>query len=282
MNITSEIIEKAVSASDDFGHELRVGAILAHVNIPQEELQNIRIHPFSHGGTYTDPVTRKPRQFDYRCRITRDVTKNIFLAVECKNLHPSSPLVISGRERLDQEAYHEFISFGTDGTLWVMKVEGNLWLYKPGEFVGKSPLRVKTTGKNGGDLPAGPIAVTDEDIYEGWAQAVASSYDLVSKAISLQPSKSFVMPLVVVPDGLLWSMCYNFDGTISRKPELVEQCDYFVEKPVGADEELTLTHVRFLTLRGLASMLGRIVQRPGYFWDEIFSHAANRYKRRKG
>ena len=46
----------------------------------------------SHGGTYTDPVTKKDRQYDIRAEF---VHRNCYLklAIECKNLKPNFPLL---------------------------------------------------------------------------------------------------------------------------------------------------------------------------------------------
>ena len=98
MSITTTDIRNVITKEDDFGHEMRVGHVIA--NHPMIKVQ--------HGGTYTDSVTQKPRQFDYRCWIRKE-NACLALAVECKNLGSSLPLVVCGRRRPEDEAFHDLI-----------------------------------------------------------------------------------------------------------------------------------------------------------------------------
>jgi hypothetical protein len=70
--------------------------------------QSLGFHA-EHGGTYEDPVTKRPRQFDVRA-IARNGTQNkcsIKLAVECKALSSEFPLVIQRSQRSPNESFHE-------------------------------------------------------------------------------------------------------------------------------------------------------------------------------
>jgi hypothetical protein len=59
-----------------------------------------------HGGTYKDPATQIPREYDIRA--THQVKERLLhLAVECKNLRPDFPLLISCLPRRPEEAFHE-------------------------------------------------------------------------------------------------------------------------------------------------------------------------------
>ena len=78
MSIPSADLQAIVVAEDDFGFEMRVGGIMR--KLPELEVR--------HGGTYSDPVEDKPRQFDYVCSLTKD-NRRLALAIECKNVNPS-------------------------------------------------------------------------------------------------------------------------------------------------------------------------------------------------
>ena len=52
--ITPAAIAQAIATGDDFGHEMRVRAVLK---------KGARVQ---HGWAYVDPVEGKPRQFDFR------------------------------------------------------------------------------------------------------------------------------------------------------------------------------------------------------------------------
>lgn len=88
VTITSTEIEKWVDADSDFGFELQVfSSLMLHCS------------KCEHAGTYKDPVTKKLRQFDIRCYI-RGPRCMANLAVECKNLTDSFPLVVQCVPRL--------------------------------------------------------------------------------------------------------------------------------------------------------------------------------------
>jgi hypothetical protein len=63
----------------------------------------------THGGTYRDPITGKNREFDIRAKIIKAPSYNLTLAVECKNLRPNFPLLISCVQRQKSEAIHQVI-----------------------------------------------------------------------------------------------------------------------------------------------------------------------------
>lgn len=97
-SVQSSDIRKIVASKDDFGHEVRVGAAIR--NVPAINWQ--------HGGTYTDPISGKPRQFDYRCCLRKE-RASLSLAVECKSLSRSVALAVCGMKRPDNEAFHDLI-----------------------------------------------------------------------------------------------------------------------------------------------------------------------------
>ena len=98
--VSPQIIRAVVEKEDDFGFELRVGNVI----------ESIRAFQMEHGGTYTDSVTDKPRQFDYRCVLEKEEGRQrLCLAVECKNLCVQNPLVVSGIGRREDDAFHDFI-----------------------------------------------------------------------------------------------------------------------------------------------------------------------------
>jgi len=271
MSITAAEIEKVILMEDDFGHEMRVGSILKPENIkyPQHLFFRSRFSNPSHGETYTDPVTGKARQYDFRTQISHGQyrERNISLAIECKNLNPELPLVICGRERTEKESYHLCIS--TDGEKsQLMKVRGANSLYKPGTFVGKSILRLRSKDKK-------LCSEGDSEIYDRYSQALASSRDLILAAFQkrAEPSYSFILPLVVVPDDSLWIAEYDDNGK-PNEPKKINCCDYFVAYKTNVGIAFVLTHVRFVTMTGLSDLLATFANSDFHVWDEIFSRAA--------
>jgi hypothetical protein len=284
-----EEIKTAIECEDDFGHEMRVGDML-------EKFQGlssghyIKVYRDSviHGGTYVDQITNKPRQFDYRFRIWREVHtqkhQNVSFAVECKNLHPSSPLVITGRKRAQEETFHTFIHHHENGTGF-SSVEGKMYksnflsqIYPLGEFVGKNHLKLSSV-KNG-KLCVDKNLQTD--IYDRWSQAVASSRDLAENALWFARNRqildclSFIMPLVVVPDESLWKAEYDNSGKLSNEPVATNEVRYFIATPfckgIGnfTSPWFVVTNIHFVTITGLKNLLESYSKTDGKIWEQMF------------
>jgi hypothetical protein len=275
MSITPKDVKQVILHDDDFGHEMRVGHIFG---IHSQHITNLeyKIAP-KHGGTYTDMLTGKPREFDYRFQIRNRNNRSqcIMLAVECKNLHKSSPLVVCGRSRTKEEAYHAFIESSRSDPFSVTKIKNDS-IYSPGEFVGKSLVRLKE--ESSGQLKSVP----ESDVYDKWSQAVASSVELVERACSLPQGSqypetvfSMIMPVVVVPNELLWKVSYDQAGQISQDPALADECEYFVDRKFRVDglnsSCFILTHIHFVTLKGFADLLTRLFEVSGKYWNEMLS-----------
>src|SRR5437899_2290398 len=107
-----------------------------------------------HGGTYDDPATKKPRQFDIRA--TKTFGKRFLrLAAECKNLRPNFPLLLTCLPRRDEESFYEVVvsvnpeshPFEPPHGLYAIamlprsrhvRLTGADSIYSPGQPVGKS------------------------------------------------------------------------------------------------------------------------------------------------
>lgn len=260
MSITAEQIKGVVAADDDFGHEMRVGNLLNTLNYG---IRDVTIGDPVHGEAYEDPKLQKTRQFDFRCQLVAG-RQNISLAVECKNLNPDLPLVICGRARTDRESCHSVISHETV-VVKTSKVRGSSSIYKPHDFVGKSVLRLKTKERK-------LCSEGDSEIYDRWAQALASSHDLVLDAARKPNSITFIMPMVVVPNGSLWTVCYNGNGDIEGEPKQVNQCEFHVAHKIGVYNTFYLvTHIHFLTLDGLKETITKLAIWDNPIWGKIFS-----------
>ena len=275
-NIQASDIRNVVAEIDDFGHEMRVGHLIRGV-------QGMQTH---HGGTYTDPVTQKPRQFDYRCSLTNG-SACLTLAIECKNLSQSVPLVMCGTKRAETESFHDLIearnglfkrrSAIISGLSSVTRrASQEHSIYRPGEFVAKSVVRIQADKK--------PMArEKDTDIYDKWAQAISSAIGLAESACTFPkgatPPKFFaaILPIVVVPDNVMWAVSYDDQGNISKDPAQTDSCELFVGKEIELGEkktphfhQFTFSHVHFFSLAGFGSFLSKIAGDP-QAWARLFA-----------
>lgn len=271
ITITPATLAEAVAGADDFGHEMRVRSLLEH-----------NAGAVTHGWTYIDPVEGKPRQYDIRCALKHhSFPRYLQLAIECKNLAPEAPLIVSGTKRTRREAFHDFVlSDGTVGCrICVMRDDHCNATYPEGEFVGKSVLRFKP---NAGKLTQSRDL--ESEIYNRWTQALASANDLCKQsglAGSGQNTKvlTAILPIVVIPDGSLWVVDYDNMGNAAT-PCAADTTTLFLNHEVVVHERnnwMNLTHIHFFTLTGLRLFLATL-QNPANTWNTWFSDVAKPHK----
>jgi hypothetical protein len=271
MPIEASEIKRVIEVEDDFGHEMRVGNILTNINYPTISYTGRQAQVLSpeHGGTYTDKVTGKTRQFDYRSQIVGGVVtpQRLYWAIECKNINPDYPFVICGRQRTTEESYHTLFKFVNHQFKVVRSNDFNS-IYKPLEFVGKSVRRIK---RKQNDL----TAEGDSEIYDRWSQAISSCHDFAEKAFKDMGTSNcavFMMPLVVVPNDTLWIANYKEDGLLADAPNKVDQCQFFIDQKISiaSTASLVLTHIHFATLKGLSDMIADFISPRSRTWTSIF------------
>ena len=159
----------------------------------------------------------------------------MFFLYGFNNIRPNYPLVVSGRERRNEESYH-YVCFKytnpKEGKYYSSSAEGPKIKYIPEskaggcvetldvtqseyypchEFIGKSCTRV-------GRDASGNIIGNDSEIYDKWSQAVSSAYGLLEETLH-EIEVSFentglnvILPILIVPDKRLWIAEYDAEG----------------------------------------------------------------------
>jgi hypothetical protein len=274
--ITQTDISDYISAYSDFSFELHVLRLLRSNMIRCE-----------HGGHYTDPVTKKSREFDIRARTSIESVTARF-AVECKNIRANFPIVVSRLPRSKEDSFNEVCQLedakpdtgqfglpskpiGLHGRAQRIKNRTNT-IYPIGEPVGKSLAQVGRATDNS-------MVSGDSEVYEKWGQALASLTHLVEEMSSdgqgdSRPHFSFCIPALVVPNDRLWAVDYDYDGNLVGNAQSVDHCSFFIGKDysVGFNEpSYVVSHLelftvtgfgnfikdRLLSLEGLRSLIGR-------------------------
>jgi hypothetical protein len=105
----------------------------------------------------------------------------------------------------------------------------------------------------------------DSEIYDRWAQAIASAYDLVREAASKPTTLSTVQygavfPWLVIPDEALWRANYDASGALVDDPEPVDRCRFYIAhsiqlEPKHEHQPICLSHIEFATLKGFREFL---------------------------
>lgn len=231
-----------------------------------------------HGGSYEDPVTKKPREFDIRA--TKDFENRILrFAVECKNLRENYPLLVSCVPRRDEEAFHEIVvsvdpdKFPLQEPAWgesramqpeskTVRITGARTFYPSGGPVGKSCAQV-------GRMENGDITANDSDVYEKWSQALSSAHDLTYEACRDGTERtddmcfSLVFPILVVPNDRLWVVQFDAAAYRTCAPRQTDRCSRFVNlsyyhRSGLTGDEMTISHLEFVTVTGLCQFVDQL------------------------
>lgn len=234
-------------------------------------LKTLTEHGFTceHSGSYDDPATEKPREFDIRATKTIDGFI-VRLAIECKNVRSNFPLLVSCVPRRSVEAFHEVVFShqpepdeytvpAMQERARAIRLVGEHSIYRPGDPVGKSSSQV---GRDSND----EIAATDSDIYSKWAQAISSAQELTDRACydaekgERDAYLSVVMPVMVIPNGKLWIAEFDAHGSKRTPPRQVDRCPYFIDRQYEGGGRIggflyRASHLEFVTLSGLVRMI---------------------------
>jgi hypothetical protein len=255
--ITAKDLLDFAVADSDFGFEMQV-------------LRQLRADGFScsHSGTYVDPVTAKIRQFDIRA-LKEHGDSLLALAVECKNLRSYNPLLLSAVPRAPSEAFHDLIAWRREhGSCSIRPVSGGASFYKTGEMVGK-----KTDQVHRRDANKAEFVGNDEVTFEKLNQAVNSSLDLVLESANRRtpPFARAIVPVLVVPTGLLWQVDYGLDGEIALPPRQVSSAALFIDHtwpfpgPYAETLRYRLSHIQVVTSGALAEIAESWLGPEGFF-----------------
>ena len=256
-----EDLEQYLAEASDFAFELQILRLLSEKGVPCE-----------HSGLYQDPTTKKFREFDIRFRVTRGAI-TLAAAVECKAIGEHFPLLVSCVPRSPSEAYHEalFYERATEEPekrlsfpmLNFLEAPPNIRrtdsrLYPANEPVGKSTAQVGRREGKDNELHA-----NDAELFEKWTQALQSLDDLVHEIGDRDYVESIwngeahaalALPIVVVPDGRLWSVRYDNEGQREGGPSQVERVSIYIGRaydnlaPTGS---LNVSHLEIMTESGL-------------------------------
>jgi hypothetical protein len=259
--ISAQDLEHFVANDSDFVFEMRVLARLRALGFE-----------CSHAGTYQDPVSEKIRQFDIRA-LKRQGSWTLRLAVECKNLRPNRPLLLSAIPRTGDEAFHEIIVHlpGWGSRVNVRSVTTGT-VYKSGEMVAKKTDHVGREEK-GGDLVS-----DDVEAFERLNQAVNSCRDLVRQSVinfpgNVLPAFQAIVPVLVVPAGLLWQVDYATDGAMVSPPTQLPRSSLFLNHSWSAQHGMSgeikyrLSHFEIVTTDALDGTLPAWLSSGGFFPD---------------
>ena len=263
---SAEEIVSYLDTTSDFAFELRCVESLIQMGFTCK-----------HGGSYTDPVTGKSRQFDIRARISPHGERYVRCAIECKNLSVFRPLVVSCVPRPADESFHSIVFSCPVGRVghWstpggtricdVIRVDPPESAYQMYGSVGKDIKQIWRVKTNRQPAGSSGFDASDRELFDKWAQAIASASDLVDLSAregERQKGAAFtvVLPIVVVPDNTLWQASFDSTGRRDELPTLTNRCSLYVGHTCkttnyGTTTNIILSHLEIVTLTGLGVLL---------------------------
>ena len=145
--------------------------------------------------------------------------------------------------------------------------------YPPCQQVGKATTQLGRLAKESGFMDG------DAQVYDRWAQAIASTHDLVVKAGTANTLYntpyffSATIPVMVVPDGTLWVANHTDNGVLTKPFKQVREVSYFVGKEYSVVGECnykhTISHLHIYTLDAFTAFINTIIG-GGQVWDVVF------------
>jgi hypothetical protein len=240
-----------------------------------------------HGGTYIDPFTGKPRQYDVWGRAEFPMHCDVLMAVECKSLTPEFPLIVSRVPRTQDDAEHDLIKTWRranigDSVSMVENSQGpHLQLYGAGQMVGKATNQVRWA-ENGKKLIA-----SDAETYDKWSQGLSAATHLVRIATAQEgPSDgqsrfTFVMPVLVISNDTLWTVDYDDAGNrgvpaAGDRAELYVDRHQDLETRTGKTVRYHLSHLHICTRKGFVQTLDAFGTSAGILRERLFGWAIKR------
>jgi hypothetical protein len=265
-DINRNDIREYIESRSDFYFELQVLYYLKELGLTCH-----------HGGLYQDPITNKTREYDIRA-FKKIKHYQLAFSVECKNVKSNFPVVTLRVPRPRHESFHEVIvSAPKRGLTPIMAPPFEIFrftekfsFYSENDAVGKNIVQV-------GRSTQGSLVGNDSEIFEKWGQCLSSLSDVLIETSleigSIEPIPAHigsVIPIVVVPDGCLWSIDFDLEGRRLTEPTLIERCPFYVGKDyryrVGSIEEskFTVSHVEIMTLNGIKSFIKKCTNEAEY------------------
>jgi hypothetical protein len=204
----------------------------------------------SHSGTYSDPVTKKIRQFDLRATFEKANCK-LALAVECKNLR--SPLLVSAVPRTPKEAFHSVIEYVGENSVYhspvkCTEVGDRTTVYGANKSVGKKTDQIRRENAK--------LVSDDSATFDKIGQAINSAEDLVHDMANEEEDAApfrVVVPVLVVPMGLLWQVDYDANGRLVVEARAVNWAACYVDHGWRANVGIHFVWYRISHLEIVAS-----------------------------
>jgi hypothetical protein len=280
MPITGKDIARSLDEQNDFDLELCVHRSLTASGFVSE-----------HAGIYSDPVTRKPRQFDVRARrFFPSVRWQVLLAVQCKSLSADFPAVVSRVPRPAQESYHEVIrSWERQDTgedfVEALRRERGLELYLENGLVGKKVAQIRRDPS-----AASGFKSADDEPYDKWSQALESAVDLVREAVLAHRGHgttecyTLVLPVLVVSDETLWVVDYTESGRRAQSALPVQEAEIYLDREyeVLPGRSYHISHLHLFTRSGFTSFVSRLSQPGERLLERMFEFTTLRDPSRPG
>ena len=229
--VDAKVLQRYIKENSDFEFELRVYNRISSMKLT-----------CSHGGYYTDFITKLSREYDIRACSTEGNTQ-CDITLECKNIKENFPIVAHCVPRRLEESFHQLL-IHVEGPFFKRKSHDIIELqaykgpcriaqtkypktpYRSEDLVAKSICQV---GVNKSD---NKIVSNGTDFYPKIQQCLNSMYELFDFA-GTHTEKDKIhafLPVFVIPDGRLWQIAHDETGKLTKAPKQIEHISYYVNQ----------------------------------------------------
>jgi len=255
---TAAEIQKYIDDSSNFGFELKVLNVFSKFGFS-----------CMHSGNFADPLTEKFREFDL-IAIKSIGNCHVKLCIETTKV--TLPYLVYRRARLLNESGHDLIAIdrtrsSLEGTSvivsnvprtlnnYIVKIKDGFGRYNTGDMVGKRVEQIKVNVSHSARF----LENSNGDPHKKAEQAIASaSWSGNLHLLKSNPKGILALvPIVVVPDGMLFTVDYDENG--NRTTEVLPAISVPVSSPrllmASSEIPFVLTHYELVTIGGIGEML---------------------------
>lgn len=278
--LIKEDIESFICEQSNFAFELEV-------------LHELVMEGFKcqHGGTYTDPVTGKNRQFDIRASKQIDDTI-LNLAIECKNISENTPLLAHCVSRNRNESYYESLSYHYDhnktnstpsGQITVNEHRNELYGYGKDSY--RSCKDLSQLWEE--EVQKSKILVSrDNEVFDKWTQALCSCTSWITEQVDIvqygtpieEERKLIFIPILIIPENTLWKTSFSEEGVWHEDVSKTDHVSLFIDKEIRLKTEnralFKISHLEVITFNSFKSKMKRMCEslsHTGKFYGTVFN-----------
>ena len=123
---------------------------------------------------------------------------------------------------------------------------------------------------------------SDSDVFEKISQSINSTFDIIKECHYAGDKEtmvvSFVLPVLVVPNNRIWSICYDTSGNVVDGPKPIPHISYYIDKSwkLGSGNERVeryfISHMEIVEFDSIENIITKHHNEDRFSSDKIFDY----------